>query len=222
MSKPPSNLPPTHEPQLKPLSGAASTTASVDAEPVTGAAGGFGAIVSSLDHALTQMGAIRSARTLLRLNQTHGFDCPGCAWPDPDPEHRSVTEFCENGVKAVADEATLRRITHEFFAEHPISELLKQTDYYLNQQGRLTEPLWRAPGSDHYQPIKWADAFTLIAKHLNGLPSPDAALFYTSGRTSNEAAFLYQLFVRLFGTNNLPDCSNMCHESSGYALKETP
>jgi molybdopterin-dependent oxidoreductase alpha subunit len=216
MSQPPSDQSKTKRPL-----GSGPITAPVDAHPVTAAAGGLGAIVSSLDHSLSQMGAIRSARTLLRLNQTHGFDCPGCAWPDPDPEHRSVAEFCENGVKAVADEATLRRLTYAFFAEHSISDLLKQSDYFLNQQGRLTEPLWRAPGSDHYQPITWADAFTLIAKHLNALPSPDAALFYTSGRTSNEAAFLYQLFVRLFGTNNLPDCSNMCHESSGYALKET-
>jgi molybdopterin-dependent oxidoreductase alpha subunit len=165
------------------------------------------------------MGVRRTASTLSRLNQKHGFDCPGCAWPDPG--HRSPAEFCENGVKAVAEEATLRRVDRDFFAAHPIAELAERSDYWLGQQGRLVEPMHRRRGGTHYEPIGWDDAFALIADRLRALPSPDAASFYTSGRTSNEAAFLYQLMVRRFGTNNLPDCSNMCHESSGAALSHS-
>ena len=165
------------------------------------------------------MGVGRAAGALLRVNQAKGFDCPGCAWPEP--QHRAVVEFCENGAKAVAEEATTRRIGAEFFQKHTLQQLAAQSDHWLGQQGRLTEPLIRRPGSDHYEPIDWPDAFKLIAQHLQALPTPDAAIFYTSGRTSNEAAFLYQLFVRAFGTNNLPDCSNMCHESSGLALQNT-
>lgn len=179
-------------------------------------AAGLTAVAKALAMSNEQMGVRRTALTLARVNQKHGFDCPGCAWPDPD--HRSAAEFCENGAKAVAEEATLRRVTPEFFAEHPVSDLAERSDYWLGQQGRLVEPVYRAPGSDHYVPIAWDDAFALIADRLRALPSPDAATFYTSGRTSNEAAFLYQLMVRRFGTNNLPDCSNMCHESSGAAL----
>jgi len=179
-------------------------------------AAGVPAVVKSLGLARSQMGVRRTASTLARLNQKHGFDCPGCAWPDPD--HRSPAEFCENGVKAVAEEATLRRVDRDFFAAHPIAELAERSDYWLGQQGRLVEPLHRPRGATHYEPIGWDDAFALIADRLRALPSPDAASFYTSGRTSNEAAFLYQLMVRRFGTNNLPDCSNMCHESSGAAL----
>jgi molybdopterin-dependent oxidoreductase alpha subunit len=179
-------------------------------------AAGVPAVVKSLGLARSQMGVRRTALTLARLNQTHGFDCPGCAWPDPD--HRSPAEFCENGVKAVAEEATLRRVDRDFFAAHPIAELAERSDYWLGQQGRLVEPVHRRRGGTHYEPISWDDAFALIADRLRALPSPDAASFYTSGRTSNEAAFLYQLMVRRFGTNNLPDCSNMCHESSGAAL----
>lgn len=179
---------------------------------------GVPAVAKSLAIARDQMGVRRTALTLTRLNQNDGFDCPGCAWPDPDPERRSHTEFCENGVKAVAEEATLRRIGRSFFAEHSVEELATRTDYWLGQQGRLTEPMHRPRGANHYEPISWDDAFALIADRLRALPSPDAASFYTSGRTSNEAAFLYQLMVRRFGTNNLPDCSNMCHESSGAAL----
>ncbi|HET6151411.1 MAG TPA: FdhF/YdeP family oxidoreductase [Marmoricola sp.] len=179
-------------------------------------AAGIRAVTEALVIANEQMGVRRTALTLTRLNQKHGFDCPGCAWPDPD--HRSPAEFCENGAKAVAEEATLRRVTRAFFAEHAIADLAEKTDYWLGQQGRLTEPMHRPPGATHYQPISWDDAFTVIADRLRALPSPDAASFYTSGRTSNEAAFLYQLLVRRFGTNNLPDCSNMCHESSGAAL----
>ncbi|MCW2855797.1 MAG: Formate dehydrogenase [Marmoricola sp.] len=166
-----------------------------------------------------QMGVRRTALTLARVNQKHGFDCPGCAWPDP--EHRSVAEFCENGAKAVAEEATLRRVGRDFFAAHPISDLAGRSDFWLGQQGRLVEPMYRAPGASHYTPIGWDDAFELIADRLRALPGPDSASFYTSGRASNEAAFLYQLLVRRFGTNNLPDCSNMCHESSGAALSHS-
>jgi molybdopterin-dependent oxidoreductase alpha subunit len=179
---------------------------------------GAPAVVKALKMAGEQMGVRRTALTLSRLNQDPGFDCPGCAWPDPDPEHRHRAEFCENGVKAVAEEATLRRVDRAFFADHPIAELAERSDYWLGQQGRLTEPMHRPRGATHYQPISWDDAFSLIAERLRALPSPDAASFYTSGRTSNEAAFVYQLMVRRFGTNNLPDCSNMCHESSGAAL----
>jgi molybdopterin-dependent oxidoreductase alpha subunit len=179
---------------------------------------GAPAVAKSLKIARDQMGVRRTALTLARLNQEDGFDCPGCAWPDPDPARRSHVEFCENGVKAVAEEATLRRVDRSFFAAHPIAELAERSDYWLGQQGRLAEPVHRPRGASHYQPITWDEAFTLVADRLRALPSPDAASFYTSGRTSNEAAFLYQLMVRRFGTNNLPDCSNMCHESSGAAL----
>jgi molybdopterin-dependent oxidoreductase alpha subunit len=166
------------------------------------------------------MGPIRGLQTWVRVNQKNGFDCQSCAWPSPDHD-RHVFEFCENGVKAFASEATKKYITAEFFREHSIADLLEHSDYWLEQQGRLVEPMVRPKGATHYEPISWDDAFALLARELHALPSPDAAAFYTSGRTSNEAAFLYQLFVRQFGTNNLPDCSNMCHESSGAALNET-
>jgi molybdopterin-dependent oxidoreductase alpha subunit len=169
--------------------------------------------------AVEQMGVGRSARTLLRLNQKGGFDCPGCAWPEEDKRH--IAEFCENGAKAVAEEATLRRITPAFFAEHSVAELGERSGYWLGQQGRLTTPMMLDGGATHYRPVSWDEAFGVIAEELRGLGSPDEAVFYTSGRTSNEAAFLYQAFVRAYGTNNLPDCSNMCHESSGSALTET-
>jgi molybdopterin-dependent oxidoreductase alpha subunit len=165
------------------------------------------------------MGALRTARTLLKLNQRNGFDCPGCAWPET-PRHRKHAEFCENGAKAVAEEATTRKVTLAFFAAHPVNELLDRTDYWLGQQGRLIHPMMLLPGPTHYQPIGWDAAFGLIADELRALAHPDEAVFYTSGRTSNEAAFLYQLMIRAFGTNNMPDCSNMCHESSGSALEE--
>jgi molybdopterin-dependent oxidoreductase alpha subunit len=184
------------------------------------AAAGLTGVLVSLQRSWEQMGVVRSVRTLPLVNQHGGFDCPGCAWPDPQG-HRKPAEFCENGAKAVAEEATTRRIGADFFARHSLSSLEDKTDHWLGQQGRLTEPVVRRPGDDHYRPISWDDAFALIASELRALPSPDAAAFYTSGRTSNEAAFLYQLLVRSFGTNNLPDCSNMCHESSGTALTET-
>lgn len=181
-------------------------------------AGGWGALVSTAKHLMFQGIPIKGAMTLLRNNQKHGFDCPGCAWPDP--EHASSFEFCENGVKAVAAEATSKRVPPEFFVKHSVSWLLEQSDFWLENQGRLTHPMVYDPQTDHYQAISWDDAFKLVATSLNALDNPDQAAFYTSGRASNEAAFLYQLFVREFGTNNFPDCSNMCHEASGYALIE--
>ena len=181
-------------------------------------AGGIPAVLSAIKHSIREMGIVRSIKTLSRLNQHEGYDCPSCAWPDP--EERAKVEFCENGVKAVAEEATKKKVIPEFFERWSISKLSQQSDYWLGKQGRLTHPMWLKTGETFYQPIEWQDAFDLIAEKLNSLKTPDEAAFYTSGRTSNEAAFLYQLFVRLFGTNNLPDCSNMCHESSSVALKE--
>ncbi|MFJ9086378.1 FdhF/YdeP family oxidoreductase [Streptomyces sp. NPDC102384] len=182
-------------------------------------AAGLPAVKHSLKMAREQMGVKRTALTLLRVNQKDGFDCPGCAWPEP--EHRHAAEFCENGAKAVAEEATLRRVTPEFFAAHPVRDLATRSGYWLGQQGRLTHPMYLDEGGTHYEPVSWERAFDIIGEELEALASPDEAVFYTSGRTSNEAAFLYQLFAREFGTNNLPDCSNMCHESSGSALTET-
>ncbi|WP_027927796.1 FdhF/YdeP family oxidoreductase [Amycolatopsis benzoatilytica] len=187
-------------------------------------AAGIPGVAVSLARGVEQMGPVRTAKTLRLLNQRSGFDCPGCAWPEPrqaDGEKRKLAEFCENGAKAVAEEATKRRVGREFFAAHPVSELNERTDYWLGQQGRLTEPMVLREGATHYEPISWDDAFGLIADELKALASPDEAIFYTSGRTSNEAAFVYQLLVRAYGTNNLPDCSNMCHESSGAALSAT-
>jgi molybdopterin-dependent oxidoreductase alpha subunit len=166
------------------------------------------------------MGLLRGTRTLLRLNQPGGVDCPGCAWPEPDGD-RSHFEFCENGAKHIAGEATTKRVTPAFFATHSVADLALQSDEWLEAQGRITHPMFRRRNASHYEPIEWDDAFDLIGGELTALNYPDQAIFYTSGRTSNEAAFLYQLFVRQFGTNNLPDCSNMCHESSGTALSET-
>jgi formate dehydrogenase major subunit len=190
------------------------------AEPHDHAAGISGVAVG-LKRSVQKMGPRRSARTLLKLNQAEGFDCMSCAWPDPDPGHRHTAEFCENGAKAVAEEATTARATPQFFARHSIADLDRHDEHWLGQQGRITNPMIKKPGATHYQPIEWRTAFRLIADQLNGLASPDEAIFYTSGRTSNEAAFCYQLFVRAFGTNNLPDCSNMCHESTSVALAET-
>ncbi len=184
------------------------------------AAAGLTAVGVAMKRAVEEMGVARTARTLTKLNQVDGFDCQGCAWPDPDPDHRHAAEFCENGAKAVAEEATRDKVDRKFFARHSIEELRERTDYWLGHRGRLTEPMVLRKGSSHYEPIDWVDAFTLIADRLRSLDSPDEAIFYTSGKTSNEAAFAYQLFVRAFGTNNLPDCSNMCHESSGVALAE--
>ena len=185
-------------------------------EPAT-VAGGLGAVYQTTRHVKHHLGVLRGTRTLLLTNQVEGFDCPGCAWPEPQ-DHRSSFEFCENGAKAVASEATTKRVTPDFFAEWSVDALAKQSDFWLNEQGRLTHPMVLRPGATHYEPIAWDEAFALIGRELRALASPDEAAFYTSGRTSNEAAFLYQLFVRRFGTNNLPDCSNMCHESSGSGM----
>jgi len=182
-------------------------------------AAGAGGVVHGLAPGLAQMGVRRTTLTLRKLNQVGGFDCPGCAWPEPAPAERHHAEFCENGAKAVAEEATLRRVGPKFFAEHPIADLAEKSDYWLGQQGRIADPVVRRPGASHYTPIPWAEAFDLIGAELNKR-GPDEAAFYTSGRTSNEAAFVYQLFARAYGTNNLPDCSNMCHESSSLALAE--
>ncbi|OZD18182.1 hypothetical protein CH253_17000 [Rhodococcus sp. 06-156-3C] len=180
-------------------------------------AAGIPAVLVSLQRGVEQMGATRTAMSLAKLNQRTGFDCPGCAWPET-PGHRKHAEFCENGAKAVAEEATKRTVGPEFFAQHSVQDLLGRTEYWLGQQGRLTHPMVLRPGATHYEPIDWDSAHRLIAAELNALASPHDAIFYTSGRTSNEAAFLYQLMIRSFGTNNMPDCSNMCHESSGSAL----
>ena len=183
-------------------------------------AAGLKAVFHSMRMALKSMSLIKTGKVLAPLNQKGGTDCPGCAWPDPD--HRSnLGEFCENGVKAIAEEATDRSVDASFFSKHSISSLRNQSDYWLGQQGRLVTPMMVRKGEKNYTSISWDEAFDLIASHLNQRISPDDAIFYTSGRTSNEAAFLYQLFIRIFGTNNLPDCSNMCHESSGVALNHT-
>ncbi|MGW3684869.1 FdhF/YdeP family oxidoreductase [Streptomyces sp. NPDC005125] len=187
--------------------------------PAQHSAAGIPAVAHSLRIAQQQMGLRRTARTLLKVNQKDGFDCPGCAWPEGDKRH--TAEFCENGAKAVAEEATLRRVTPDFFAAHPVADLAGRSGYWLGQQGRITQPMYLPEGADRYEAVTWEHAFDIIAEELRALDSPDEALFYTSGRTSNEAAFLLQLFAREFGTNNLPDCSNMCHESSGSALMET-
>ncbi|MEU2247701.1 FdhF/YdeP family oxidoreductase [Streptomyces sp. NPDC019224] len=187
--------------------------------PAQHSAAGLPAVAQSLRVAQQQMGLRRTAQTLLKVNQKDGFDCPGCAWPEGDKRH--TAEFCENGVKAVAEEATLRRVTPDFFAAHPVADLAGRSGYWLGQQGRITQPVYLPEGADRYQAVTWERAFQIIAEELGALDSPDEAVFYTSGRTSNEAAFLLQLFAREFGTNNLPDCSNMCHESSGSALTET-
>ncbi|MFJ5694835.1 FdhF/YdeP family oxidoreductase [Arthrobacter sp. NPDC093125] len=182
-------------------------------------AAGIPGVVHSMQPALKHMGVGRAEKTLLALNQKDGFDCMSCAWPDPG--HRKTFEFCENGAKAVTWEATPVVVASEFWAEHPVSELRQRPEYWLGMQGRLTEPVYKPAGEDHYRPVSWDEAFRIVGDRLKGLASPDEAAFYTSGRTSNEAAFIYQLFIRAFGTNNLPDCSNLCHESSGWAMGQT-
>jgi len=188
--------------------------------PKTSSAGLRG-VTESMRYALAEMGPVRSVKTLRKINQADGFDCPSCAWADPDVEHRKTAEFCENGAKAVAWEATRKRVDASFFAAHSVAELRAQDNHWLEHNGRLAEPMYLAPGATHYAPISWDDALTLTARRLKGLTEPNRAVFYTSGRASNEAAFAYQLLARRLGTNNLPDCSNMCHESSGAALTET-
>ncbi|HSU01574.1 MAG TPA: FdhF/YdeP family oxidoreductase [Nocardioides sp.] len=193
----------------------------VEVDSTSHAAAGATAVAVAMRRAIGQMGLRRTASTLTRLNQVDGFDCQGCAWPDPAPGHRHAAEFCENGAKAVAEEATRQLLDREFFATHSVEDLAGRTEFWLGKQGRITEPMVLRPGATHYTPISWDDAFATMAGHLRRLDHPDQATFYTSGKTSNEAAFVYQLFVRAFGTNNLPDCSNMCHESSGSALVDT-
>ena len=187
--------------------------------PYTHAAAGWGAVKQVALNLVREKVSSSNVKALLRQNQPDGFDCPGCAWPDRT--HTSTFEFCENGVKAVAAEATSKRAPPEFFARHTVAELMQQSDYELEQHGRLTDPLVYDSASDTYRPIDWSDAFALIARHLHALDDPNRAAFYTSGRASNEAAFLYQLFVRMFGTNNFPDCSNMCHEPTSRGLPAT-
>ena len=182
-------------------------------------AGGLSSITSSFSHLKHEKALIKGSKALLKLNKHHGIDCPGCAWPDP--KEPSVTEFCENGAKAIAAETTTKRITPDFFKTYSISELYTKNDYWLEQQGRLTAPMYKPKGRDNYIEIEWQEAFKRIQEKLTSLNNPNEAVFYTSGRTSNEAAFLYQLMGRQLGTNNFPDCSNLCHESSGTALKET-
>jgi molybdopterin-dependent oxidoreductase alpha subunit len=188
-------------------------------EPEKSAAG-IPAILSTFREVSEKTGLIRGLRLLMNLNQKGGIDCNACAWADPEGD-RTFAEFCENGVKAIADEAVRKKIGAEFFAKYSVDELAQKSDKWLNEQGRLTQPMILREGKKHYEPISWEEAIHTVAKELNSLASPDEAVFYTSGRTSNEAAFLYQLFVRQFGTNNLPDCSNMCHESSSIALTES-
>src|SRR5215471_11311503 len=186
--------------------------------PYNSPAGGWGALGATLDAFVEQHALIKCTKSLFRINQPEGFKCPSCAWPDPS-RHLPL-KFCENGAKALAWEATAKRVTREFFAAHTVSWLEQQSDYWLEEQGRLTEPMVYDEASDKYVPIAWDQAFQLIARELDALADPNEAEFYTSGRASNEAAFLYQLFVREFGTNNFPDCSNMCHEPSGSAMRE--
>ncbi len=185
------------------------------------AAAGIPAVMVSAKHLFSEMDIIRGLKALFSVNQVKGFDCPGCAWPDPDDDRSRLGEYCENGVKAIAEEATSKKLTAQFFAENSVAELSMLDDYAIGKKGRIAQPMLLRKDATHYEPISWSDAFELIAKNIRELNSPDEAIFYTSGRTSNEAAFLYQLFVRELGTNNLPDCSNMCHESSGVALTET-
>jgi molybdopterin-dependent oxidoreductase alpha subunit len=188
--------------------------------PVKDRAAGIPAVTVAMKHIAEEVGLWKGLKVLAKLNQREGFDCPGCAWPEPS--HRSaVAEYCENGAKAIAEEATQERCDPEFFKAHPVEEMSEWSDYRIGKSGRVTQPMYLPKGESHYTPISWDDAFSLIAEELRACSSPHEAVFYTSGRTSNEAAFLYQLFVRQFGTNNLPDCSNMCHESSGVALSET-
>ncbi|MCX8471148.1 MAG: FdhF/YdeP family oxidoreductase [Chitinophagaceae bacterium] len=184
-------------------------------------AAGIPAVISSAKHIFSEMGIGRGLKALSSLNQKGGIDCPGCAWPDPDDERSGIAEYCENGAKAIAEEATTKRLDAKFFAENSVYNLSQLDDYRIGKKGRVAQPMYLAKDATHYTQISWEDAFAKIATHLNVLASPNEAVFYTSGRTSNEAAFLYQLFVREYGTNNLPDCSNMCHESSGVALNES-
>ncbi|MFC4722063.1 FdhF/YdeP family oxidoreductase [Geojedonia litorea] len=195
------------------------TSLKVSTPPKTSA--GLDAIKSSVHQVSKYMKPLDAVKLAFKINQKGGFDCPGCAWPDPDDERSSLGEYCENGIKAIAEEAQKNLIDSDFFKKHSVSQLSSWTDFEIGKSGRLSRPMYLPAGATHYQPITWGEAFEKVGKHLNALDHPDEAIFYTSGRTTNEAAFLYQLFVREFGTSNLPDCSNMCHEASGSALSQT-
>ncbi|KGO10940.1 FdhF/YdeP family oxidoreductase [Elizabethkingia bruuniana] len=184
-------------------------------------AAGVPAVMAAFSDLFEEKTPVRGMRALFKMNQMGGFDCPSCAWPDPDDERSALGEYCENGAKALAEEATTKTVTPEFFKQNSLSDLAKLDDYQIGKMGRLTDPVYLPEGGTHYEPISWDHAFKKIAEHLNALESPDEAAFYTSGRTSNEASFVYQLFAKEFGTNNMPDCSNMCHETSGSALRPT-
>ncbi|HUF03518.1 MAG TPA: FdhF/YdeP family oxidoreductase [Aridibacter sp.] len=213
-------MPDDKRPPELPSAGTPEEFENLKVKKVKEKAAGLTSVLNALKYAYGKMGLLRGTKALANLNQFGGVDCQSCAWADPDDE-RKRNEYCENGARAMADEATKRLVDGRFFAESTVAELSHRSDYWLNKQGRIEQPLYLARGAAHYEPISWKSAFAMIAEELNSLDSPDEAVFYTSGRTSNEAAFLYQLFVRQFGTNNLPDCSNMCHESSGAALGET-
>ncbi|WP_205944135.1 FdhF/YdeP family oxidoreductase [Pedobacter sp. HDW13] len=189
--------------------------------PVEKSAAGMHAVMAAMGDLIEEKTFFRGNHALLNMNQFKGFDCPSCAWPDPDDERSPVGEYCENGAKALAEEATTKRVTARFFKKNSVFDLAKLDDYQIGKFGRLTEPMYMPKGGTHYEPISWENAFKKIAEHLNALESPHQAAFYTSGRTSNEASFVYQLFAKEFGTNNMPDCSNMCHETSGSALRPT-
>ncbi len=189
--------------------------------PLKDAACGVPAITSTMYHISEELGLLKGMKTLLKLNQKNGVDCPGCAWPDPDDHRSAMGEYCENGAKAIAEEATDKKCTPEWFAQHSVEEISSWSDFEIGKSGRVTQPMFLAAGELYYRPISWEAAFEMIAMELKSAANPHRAVFYTSGRTSNEAAYMYQLMVRNYGTNNLPDCSNMCHESSGVALTET-
>jgi molybdopterin-dependent oxidoreductase alpha subunit len=189
--------------------------------PLKDAACGVPAITSTMYHISEELGLLKGMKTLLKLNQKNGVDCPGCAWPDPDDHRSAMGEYCENGAKAIAEEATDKKCTPEWFAQHSVEEISSWSDFEIGKSGRVTHPMFLAAGDLYYRPISWEAAFEMIASELKRSTNPHRAVFYTSGRTSNEAAYMYQLMVRNYGTNNLPDCSNMCHESSGVALTET-
>jgi len=184
-------------------------------------AAGIPAVIAAMNDVLAESGPIRGMEGLFKMNKKGGFDCSGCAWPDPDDDRSPIAEYCENGAKALAEEATTKKLTAEFFAQNSVAGLAKLNDFEIGKKGRIAQPVYLAKGGTHYQPVSWDEAFKKIADHLNNLASPNEAAFYTSGRTSNEASFTYQLFVKEYGTNNMPDCSNMCHESSGSALVDT-
>ncbi|WP_257088363.1 molybdopterin-dependent oxidoreductase [Sphingobacterium sp. E70] len=189
--------------------------------PVEKSAAGIPAVLAAFADLIEEKTLIRGTKALFKMNQVGGFDCPSCAWPDPDDERSPVGEYCENGAKALAEEATTKRVTPEFFKNNSVYDLSQLSDYEIGKMGRLTDPMYLRPGGTHYEPISWEGAFQKIAEQLNALESPHQAAFYTSGRTSNEASFVYQLFAKELGTNNMPDCSNMCHETSGSALRPT-